>query len=429
MEVAIGRDGKVKRNTRVVGPDFDGIPNISFPKPDQARTIFQMGLEKARGLSDGVIPLIGRGMVTMDTDDVWKIHRRAVNPLFNFVVLKNTIPRMIERIDEFLDELKVEGPDFKHHTSHTFEKITMYLIIDLAFGEGFDAEYLRQKYLILNTYFATSWIGTSLFGDFFFSLPLPVLRRFRKAKADVDNCVKDQIKKRRKQLAETSLTAKEAQSSRDLITLLISSEEHPFTDQDIQNECLTFLFAGQDTTASALGWTMYFLGANPSYQVALRDEANKVFSEHTDVTKVLEHLKMAKAVFKESLRIRPIVGGVIRTAHADVEIDGIFVPKGANLLVAAKTTQLDETIYPDPLTFKPERFLEENPNHHPYSFLAFGGGPRACIGMKFAFQEATLILARMFQKFRIETNIKKDIQSTTVIFKPKDLTIQFIPWE
>eukprot|EP01118_Nematostelium_gracile_P020259 TRINITY_DN977_c0_g1_i6.p1 TRINITY_DN977_c0_g1~~TRINITY_DN977_c0_g1_i6.p1 ORF type:complete len:175 (+),score=51.54 TRINITY_DN977_c0_g1_i6:1005-1529(+) len=174
---------------------------------------------------------------------------------------------------------------------------------------------------------------------------------------------------------------------------------------------------------------MYFLGANPSYQVALRDEANKVFSEHTDVTKVLEHLKMAKAVFKESLRIRPIVGGVIRTAHADVEIDGIFVPKGANLLVAAKTTQLDETIYPDPLTFKPERFLEENPNHHPYSFLAFGGGPRACIGMKFAFQEATLILARMFQKFRIETNIKKDIQSTTVIFKPKDLTIQFIPWE
>eukprot|EP00951_Prasinocladus_malaysianus_P046632 scaffold647831_cov37-Prasinocladus_malaysianus.AAC.1 len=88
-----------------------------------------------------------------------------------------------------------------------------------------------------------------------------------------------------------------------------------------------------------------------------------------------------------------------------MELCGFTVPAKSELIVNVHYMHYDPELYPDPGTFRPERFLKGDPEcqaRHPYAFLPFGGGARVCVGMKFALEEIKLTLVAFLQRYEFE---------------------------
>jgi len=112
---------------------------------------------------------------------------------------------------------------------------------------------------------------------------------------------------------------------------------------------------------------------------------------------------MTEAVVLESMRLYPPAWGFAREALAPVEIAGFAFPKGAEFVISPWVVHRDARNFEDPDAFKPERW--QNDLQHrlaKFAYFPFGGGPRVCIGNRFAMMEAKLVLASAVQRFRFE---------------------------
>ena len=122
-------------------------------------------------------------------------------------------------------------------------------------------------------------------------------------------------------------------------------------------------------------------------------------------------MKFTWRVAQETLRLIPPIFGNFRTAVQDVEFDGYTIPKGWQVFWAAPVTQMDAAIFPDPARFDPSRFDTQSSaasKAPPYSFVAFGGGPRICVGMEFARIETLVTMHHLVRRFRWRLCCKED---------------------
>ncbi|XP_013364937.1 PREDICTED: cytochrome P450 3A17-like [Chinchilla lanigera] len=88
----------------------------------------------------------------------------------------------------------------------------------------------------------------------------------------------------------------------------------------------------------------------------------------------------------------------------DLEINGVFIPKGTAVMVPSFALHRDAKYWPKPDEFQPERFSKKNKeNIDPYIYMPFGNGPRNCIGMRFALMNMKLALIRVLQNFSFHT--------------------------
>jgi cytochrome P450 len=101
-------------------------------------------------------------------------------------------------------------------------------------------------------------------------------------------------------------------------------------------------------------------------------------------------------VFKEALRVRPVIHNVARRLTAPIELAGYHLPAGATVVPAIGAVQSDPRLWgPDARLFRPERWLEGNPPQQ--AWLPFGGGVRRCIGAMFAQAEMETVLASVLR--------------------------------
>ncbi|CAL8995684.1 unnamed protein product [Prunus brigantina] len=174
------------------------------------------------------------------------------------------------------------------------------------------------------------------------------------------------------------------------------------TDEEIQDNILTMIIAGQDTTASAMTWMVKFLDENPEVlDTLLREQldlARKVSSVSFLTLERINDMPYASKVVKESLRLASIVPWFPRLALEDCEMEGFKIKRGWNVNVDAKSVHLDPTVYNDPNKFNPSRFDDES--KVPYSFLAFGMGGRTCLGMNMAKAMMLVFLHRLITTYR-----------------------------
>src|SRR3712207_6288045 len=153
----------------------------------------------------------------------------------------------------------------------------------------------------------------------------------------------------------------------------------PMSPKELHDELITLLVAGHETTASELAWAFERLPREP----AVLDRLVKAVD--ADDTAYVE------ATVNEILRSRPVLPNAEpRLVVQETEIGGWRYPTGCCLAVNAYLVHHDPAIYPDPYSFRPERFLEEKPGT--YTFLPFGGGRRRCIGAGFAQLEMQIVL-------------------------------------
>ncbi|KAK4722975.1 hypothetical protein R3W88_013208 [Solanum pinnatisectum] len=184
--------------------------------------------------------------------------------------------------------------------------------------------------------------------------------------------------------------------------LLIKDEQMiQLTNEQIKDNILTMIIAGQDTTASAITWMVKYLDDNPkalnnlrAEQQALRQKVScKAYLTYED----LNCMPYASKVVKESLRMASIVPWFPRMALQDCEIEGFTIKKGWNINVDAKSIHFDPMIFHDPHKFNPSRFDDDS---KPYSFLAFGMGGRTCLGLHLARAMMLVFVYRLTTSYR-----------------------------
>ncbi len=171
-----------------------------------------------------------------------------------------------------------------------------------------------------------------------------------------------------------------------------------FTDREIVGNTLLLLFAGEDTTAHTLAWTIWLLARHPDVQARLAAEASEVLGrdsfprEHETVAT----LDYCEAVLREAMRIKSVAPMGLLEPLADTTICDTHIPAGTRLILLLRHAALGERRS----AFEPERWLEEA-NNDPKS-LTFGAGPRFCPGRNLAFLEAKTALAMIARNFEIE---------------------------
>uniref|UniRef100_A0A2P2J298 Uncharacterized protein MANES_18G019900 n=1 Tax=Rhizophora mucronata TaxID=61149 RepID=A0A2P2J298_RHIMU len=180
-----------------------------------------------------------------------------------------------------------------------------------------------------------------------------------------------------------------------------TNEALVLTDAEIMDNILTMIIAGHDTTASAITWMVKYLGESQHVSDTLRAEQFRL-AENTSMQpfltlKDLSAMPYASKVVRESLRMASIVAWLPRLALQDSEIEGFKVRKGWNINVDARSIHLDNALYNDPNKFNPSRFDEDT---KPYSFLAFGVGARACLGMNMARSMMLVFLHRLITTYK-----------------------------
>ncbi|MER8235732.1 cytochrome P450 [Streptomyces sp. NPDC094049] len=229
--------------------------------------------------------------------------------------------------------------------------------------------------------------------------PTPGRARIKRAAAVIDAEVSRVLSQQR-----------DARSERDdlLSRLLAATDEtgSSLSDQEIRDETVTLYVAGHETTSSTLVWAWYLLSRNPHVRDALTEELDRVLADHEPGYEDYASLTYTQAVIKETLRLYPTIWLITGLAKEGATLGGMPVPVGTRVWSSQWVTQRDPRWFGDAETFRPERWLEKEDGSaeemHEYAWFPFGGGPRVCLGTRFALVEAVLILAVLSRRYHLD---------------------------
>jgi len=176
----------------------------------------------------------------------------------------------------------------------------------------------------------------------------------------------------------------------------------------VRDELITLLFAGHETTATALAWAFDLLLHHPPALRRLTAELEDGGSAYLDAT------------IMETLRVRPVVALVDRHVREATRIGGHTIPAGAVLCPNVYLTQRREDLYPDPEAFRPERFVGQPPPS--FGWFPFGGGLRRCAGASFATFEMQIVIPEVLRAVTLEPASRRParIRREAVTFVPHD---------
>ena len=196
----------------------------------------------------------------------------------------------------------------------------------------------------------------------------------------------------------------------DFLTLLLQIEgETGLTRDEIEDNILTFIGAGHETTARALAWTLYCVSQSPHVREAMEREIDSVLSSGAEPVEWLDRMPWVRAAFEETMRLFPPAPSLNRAAIANDSWtspagETVSIDAGVTVLVMPWTLHRHELLWDRPRAFMPERFLPENRSSiNRFQYLPFGAGPRTCIGATFAMQEAVIALAVLMGTYRFDT--------------------------
>ncbi|CAF4600212.1 unnamed protein product, partial [Didymodactylos carnosus] len=174
------------------------------------------------------------------------------------------------------------------------------------------------------------------------------------------------------------------------------------TKQELLDEVLSLLLGGYETTSTIISWFIYYVSKNPEVQQKMKEELkrNGITKETSlDNDNLLHKCEYIDCVINETLRIAPLAVGSFRTLIKDAIVDGVKLRQGETVLSAFGLMQRDPRYWKlDPTQFIPERFYgidAPDRNHHPFAFMPFGGGHRACAGQDAARLELKVIVTRL----------------------------------
>lgn len=413
-----------------VGTYMDGSHLVAL---SDAEAIKQLLVEEnfpKHPLGYGVLDvMLGNGLVT-STGDLWFHQRKLITPSFHFSHLKQMHAAMVVEGEKMVAHLKSQptspsdlGGRAPVYAGDFFASVAMAVIVNTSFGGLLDPKKVAGHWYALvkalNAYSLTRVALGKTFNDF---LPLPANRAVNREATTLRVLVREAIAKKREELAAAEATG-DTVTAKDLLTSLLLARDGEGNGMDenlIVDECLTFLFAGQDTTSNVLSWVMYMLAQRPEEQQKLQEEVDRVLGGRTPTFEDLKELKYCKCVEMETIRMHgpnPVLQRYCPVQRTVTLSDGssVTIPGNTALWLMFRKTMSDPRFWgPDSEEFRPSRFdksrIHEEPPRHPYSFIAFSAGQRNCIGQKFALNQGVVLLAMLMQNFTVHADPDQDVK-------------------
>jgi cytochrome P450 len=352
-------------------------------------------------------PLVGQGLLTSE-GDLWRAQRERIQPAF--------FGKRLQKYADLVGEITADVTDAwrdggRIDVEREMTALTLRVISRALFSTDIDEARLSRLHSAMETVgdqfeldaagaVAPAW------------LPTPSDRDYEAAVAHLDGLVAELIESHRRAASPPD----------DLVTMLLEAQQEApgeVTDEQIRDEVMTMLLAGHDTTALTLTYAFHLLAENPTRRARLQTELDTVLGDREPTFADLGALTYTGWVVSESMRLYPPVYAIWRTPTEPVRLAGYDIPVESVVMLPQWALHRDERWFENSETFRPERWAD--PTHPDYAYFPFGGGPRVCVGNRFALMEAKLVLAAIASSWDIETTPTGDLSlQASITAHPRD---------
>jgi cytochrome P450 len=327
-------------------------------------------------------PLIGNGLLSAEGED-WRAQRRIVAPTF----APGAVARMAEAIDRVARDQASSwlNATIRMDIHRAATEATMRIIADTLFsGDGRLVSREAARHIdSLVMAGGQARISTMLgLQDLDIS---PTMLRARKAREYLRGTLTALVRERGPQ-----------GGADDFFGGLIRTLHGQFPEGQAQalavDNAITFYVAGHETTANALAWTMYLLAAQPALQDEAREEANAALSGAPAT--LADRIPLLRQILDEAMRLYPPAPRFDREAQGDDWLGDLRIRRGDLVSIWPWVIHRHRKLWDQPDKFDHTRFAPDRKAElHRFQYLPFGGGPRVCVGARFATVEALIILA------------------------------------
>ncbi|WP_252699170.1 cytochrome P450 [Natronosalvus vescus] len=326
----------------------------------------------------------------------WRTQRQLMQPAFTVDRIRSYTDTMARYAEQTADSWET-GDEIV--LNRAFSRLTLRILTNALFDldlEPGESDAVTRAAQLINEQsnsrsvagFLPEWV------------PTPGNRRYHRTLEAYRDRVDTLIEERRADAAGTE------EPGDDLLSVLVHHAESnggALTEREIQDNLITFTFAGHETTSLVLTYAFYLLTQHDDVRRRLEAEQQAVLGGATPTFEDVTRLEVTDRVLQETMRLYPPAYIIFRKPTRDVTIGGYDVPEGTVLSLPQYRIHRDERFYDEPEAFRPDRWREECVNDRPeYAYFPFGGGARHCIGMRFAMLELKVVLTTLLQRFDLE---------------------------
>ncbi|KAK9430710.1 cytochrome P450 [Lipomyces doorenjongii] len=361
--------------------------------------------------------VIGNGLVFAEGEE-HKRQRKLLSPAFSYAHVKKFVPVFMSKTKKVMnqfDKIVGTGPTvFK--VFPYFSRLTLDAIGEASFGVDLNSIDDKNSELV-RAYDKISNAGEKFFPFNMFAflpgwkyVPTAYNKEVRHARKVFSETCKNVVKEKKNEVNSTgNVRGKDGiynGQNRDILGILLGNSD--WSAEEVENQMMTFLFAGHETTAGAVAWALLTLAKHMDVQRKMRDEVRAAFPGGVDEIKTaeqIESLKYVNNVARELLRCNPPVITTNRQASRDVVIDGETIYKGTDVIISLKALNYSKKLWgADAHEFDPDRW-DGRQADNAYAYMSFLQGTRSCIGKRFAEIEFKCILASFVARYVFEESV------------------------
>ncbi len=348
-------------------------------------------------------PLLGENSLLLLDGDRHRRERKLLMPPFHGERVTTYAQQICQQAVQVAKSWKI-GQPFVMRTA--MQEISLEVILQIVFGLSEGERYRQLKPLLADW---LNMIDSPLRSSVLFFKFLQVdwggwtpWGQMQRLQRKVYALLQAEVEERRAQTTSPGT---------DVLSLMLAARDEdgqPMTAAELQDELLTILFAGHETTATTLAWAFYRIHQAPDSLSKLRQELDGLGPDPDPLA--IAQLPYLSALCQEILRMYPVIPLLFpRIAKVPVTLAGHTFPAGTTLMPSIYLVHYREDLYPQPQEFRPERFL--NHTYSPAEYLPFGGGNRRCLGYTLALLELKLVLATVVAQCELELVDTKPIKA------------------
>jgi cytochrome P450 len=382
--------------------DAEMIQQLLRDRPDRIR--------RWRKMEQIAREIEGNGLFTAEGPR-WRRERKFVMHALNAGHVREFIPRLeqvVGRLRRKWWRAALTGKPVDAHAD--LMRLTVDVTSGLAFGR--DLNTLEEQADPIQNHLdklfpAIARRQTALF-PYWRYVRLRADRELDAAVAEVRNVIDGLIAETR---ARLQAPPQEGAKPRNFLEALVAArqqDEPAFDDDEIANNVMTLLLAGEDTTANSMSYMIHFLMQDARVQVAVQEEVDRVIgaSEHPwKDASTPDLLRYVEAFANEAMRCKPVGAHLFLEPNEDIQVGDVFVPKGTPILVLNGHVGSQEENFTRAAEFRPERWLEpveqRGEAHNMKAFMPFGSGPRFCPGRQLAMLQIKMVMSMLCRDFEV----------------------------
>jgi len=396
-------------------------PSLLFNDPELIKTIMvkdaQYFVNRTQSANEEVDPLTARAIFALK-DAKWKHTRAVMTPIFT----TNKMKKMFYLIEKCAKDLtlhlqKETANGLPLNVKDAMGRYTTDAITSVAFGiesnslKNPDAEFNKytRKFVEYSTLKSFATLAIS------FAPTLQSVLRLKIIDDDILTFLRKSV------WSTVQYREKNNVDRKDFLDNMMVVRKRGQEESGAQNvltidgddfvaQSYAFLLAGFETTSSTMAFALYELALHPAIQDRLRTEIAQVMEKHNQVLtyEAIQDMPYLDMVLSETLRKYPIVPFLDRACARDWKFpdssghSNVTLPRGTATYIPVYGIHHDPQYYPDPQRFDPERFTQEKlKERHQFTYLPFGGGPRICLGRRFAMMQMKAGMVHILSHFEV----------------------------